>query len=52
MLESGIDLRYVKELLGHNSFKTTEIYTHISRKKFQQLRSPIEDMLIFSTLGE
>jgi integrase/recombinase XerD len=42
--ESGLDIRYIQELLGHRSTRTTEIYTHVSRRNLIVVRSPIEDM--------
>lgn len=42
LLEHGIDLRYIQTLLGHSSSKTTEIYTHVSKKKLNNIPSPIE----------
>jgi integrase/recombinase XerD len=42
--ESGLDIRYIQELLGHRSTRTTEIYTHVSRRNLVAVRSPIEDM--------
>jgi integrase/recombinase XerD len=42
--ETGLDIRYIQELLGHRSSRTTEIYTHVSRRNLIQVRSPIEDM--------
>ncbi len=44
LLESGTDLRYIQELLGHSSSRTTEIYTHVSTKNIQQIRSPFDDL--------
>ncbi len=44
LLESGTDLRYIQEILGHNSSRTTEIYTHVSRKSIQNIASPFDDL--------
>lgn len=45
LLEQGTDIRFIQELLGHSSVRTTEIYTHVSRKQIATLRSPIDIIL-------
>ncbi len=44
LLENGTDLRYIQALLGHESSKTTEIYTHITTKGFEQIKSPLDGL--------
>jgi integrase/recombinase XerD len=46
LLENGTDLRYIQELLGHKSSRTTEIYTHVSNKELSKIRTPFEQMNI------
>ena len=44
MLEKGADIRYIQYLLGHSSAKTTQIYTHITAKGMDKIKSPLDDM--------
>jgi len=46
LLENGTDLRYIQSLLGHSSSKTTEIYTHITNKGFDQIKNPLDKLEI------
>jgi site-specific recombinase XerD len=46
LLESGTDLRYIQELLGHKSSRTTEIYTHVSMKSLKNIKNPFNDFEI------
>lgn len=44
LLEQGTDLRYIQVLLGHESSKTTERYTQVTKKGFENLVSPLDSL--------
>ena len=46
LLEAGTDIRYIQALLGHKHSKTTEIYTHVTTKSIQKIKSPFDDLEI------
>ncbi|WP_397363844.1 tyrosine-type recombinase/integrase [Olleya sp. R77988] len=45
LIETGVGLRHIQELLGHSSPKTTMIYTHIARKDILSIKSPLDNAL-------
>ncbi|HQO39065.1 MAG TPA: tyrosine-type recombinase/integrase [Spirochaetota bacterium] len=42
LLEQGVDIRYIQELLGHQSPNTTMIYTHVSTARIRNIKSPLD----------
>jgi len=44
LLESGADMRFIQELLGHNSIKTTQIYTKVTPRSLSNIKSPLDTL--------
>lgn len=44
LLERGINLRYIHEVLGHSSPKATQIYEHVSSEDYKKIISPLEKL--------
>lgn len=42
LLEQGINLRYIQEILGHEDSRTTEIYTHVASSELSRIRNPLD----------
>ena len=41
LLEDGVNLRYVQELLGHRDVKTTQLYTRVTKRGLRRVKSPL-----------
>ena len=44
MLENGINIRVLQEIMGHADVKTTELYTHVMDKDISRISSPLENL--------
>lgn len=44
LLEGGFDIRFIHELLGHQSVRTTERYIHVSVKDIRRIKSPLDQL--------
>ena len=42
LLEQGINLRFIQEVMGHSDIRTTEIYTHVSNLQLSKIENPLD----------
>lgn len=46
LLENGVGLKYIQELLGHAKLETTTIFTHVAKKDLLEIKSPLDSILL------
>ncbi|MEK7555516.1 MAG: tyrosine-type recombinase/integrase [Patescibacteria group bacterium] len=44
LLENGVDVRYVQELLGHQNIRTTQLYTQVTNPSIKKIKSPLDNL--------
>ena len=44
LLENGVDVRYVQELLGHQNIRTTQLYTQVTNPSLKKIKSPLDNL--------
>ena len=44
LLESGVDIRYIQQLLGHSKLQTTQVYTQVSAQSLRNIKSPLDSL--------
>ncbi|MBS3064743.1 MAG: tyrosine-type recombinase/integrase [DPANN group archaeon] len=44
-LEDGVDIRYIQVLLGHETLKTTQIYTKVANSSLYNIKNPLDKLI-------
>lgn len=52
LIEQGTDIRFVQKILGHNTIKTTERYTHIAANRIVEINNPFDTIINYNKKNE